>query len=151
MVRRVKQVMTVDEATGEVRSMEAVYVSKAKVEPAYVKVYLDGVDRLSQIKPYCWRVLFWMLGRMPYASYEQQIEFGTAARRKAGEELDMSVGRLNHVVSDLVTAGALLRVERGLFQLNPMIFGRGEWKEIAKLRAAVEKNATDEKNPSKPS
>lgn len=143
-MRRVKQVVTVDGATGEVMGMETVYVSKAKNEPPYVKLYLGGLEELSRMKPYCWHVLFWMLGRMPYAGHEQQFEFGTAGRKKAGEELGMSVGRINHVVSELVAAGALFRVDRGLYQLNPMIFGRGEWKEIAKLRVGVEKNASAE-------
>lgn len=143
--------VTVNEKTGEVKGLEAVYVSKAQNEPAYVKLYLDGIEELYKMRSCCWPVLIWIVKRMGYANGEQVFEFGAPMRRRAGEVLQLSVWRINHALSDLVESGALLRVERGLYQLNPMIFGRGEWKEIAKLRAKAEKNASTEKNPAKTS
>lgn len=141
-MRRVRQIMTVDDQTGEVKNMETVYVSKVKSEPSYIKVYMDGIDGLYLVPHYSWRVLLWMLKRMPYAGNGMQwVEFGAAVRRKAAAELDMSVGRINHAVIDLVTAGVLLRAEKGIYQINPVVFGRGEWKEIAKLRESARINA----------
>lgn len=149
-MRRVRQVMTVDDQTGEVKNMETVYVSKVKSEPPYIKVYMDGIDGLYLVLHYSWRVLLWMLKRMPYAGNEMQwVEFGATVRRKAAAELGMSIGRINHAVVDLVTAGVLLRTEKGTYQINPVVFGRGEWKEIAKLRGITRRNESEEKNPAK--
>lgn len=140
-MRRVKTVVTVDDQTGEVKDMMSVYVSEAKKEPAYVKMYMDGIETLYNMRPYCWPVLIWMVKRMSYSNEGQCFEFGAPMRRRAGEELGVSVERVNHAVSDLVKTGAVLRIERGLYQLSPVIFGRGEWKEIAKLRERTRRNA----------
>lgn len=146
-MRRVKTVVTVDDQTGEVKDMMSVYVSEAKKEPAYVKMYMDGIEMLYNMRSYCWPVLIWMVKRMAYSNAGQYFEFGAPMRRMAGEELGVSVERINHAVSELVKAGAVLRVDRGLYQFSPMIFGRGEWKDIAKLREAARRNAVCEKNP----
>lgn len=150
-MRSVRTVITLDNDTGDVQGMTTTYVSQAKREPFYVKTYIDGIEKLYSMRPYCWPVLIWMLRRMPYASEDQRFEFGLPMRKKAASELGMSLGRVNHAVTDLVESGAVLRVDRGLYQLNPMIFGRGEWKEIARLRETASKIAEDEKNPAKKS
>lgn len=144
-MRSVRTVITLDNATGNVQDMTTTYVSQAKREPFYVKTYIDGIEKLYSMRPYCWPVLIWMLRRMPYASEDQRFEFGLPMRKKAASELGMSLGRVNHAVTDLVEAGAVLRVDRGLYQLNPMIFGRGEWKEISRLRDCLPEKQKNER------
>lgn len=130
--------MSVDDTTGEVKSMESVYVSPPQSEPAYLKLYFDALTGLRSMPLYCWPVLLWLLGRIPYANEDPCFEFGAPMRQKAASELGLKVSQVNHAVSDLVKCGAVLRVSRGLYRFNPQFFARGEWKDIQKLRSCGE-------------
>lgn len=138
MGRPVRTVISVDDFTGEVKSMSSVYVSAPKHEPPYLKLYLDGLVGLRRVPLYCWPVLLWLLGRIPYANGEQCFEFGTPMRKRAAGELGVKISQVNHAVSDLVKCEAILRAGRGLYQFNPVFFARGEWKDIQKLRSCRE-------------
>lgn len=135
MGRPVRTVMSVDDTTGEVMSVSTVYVSAPEREPPYLKLYLDGLVGLRRVPLYCWPVLLWLLGRIPYANGEQCFEFGTPMRKRAAGELGVKISQVNHAVSDLVKCEAILRSGRGLYQFNPLFFARGEWKDIQKLRS----------------
>lgn len=134
-VQPVRTVISVDDMTGEVTSMSTVYVSAPQREPPYLKLYLDGLVGLRQVPLYCWPVLLWLLGRIPYANGEQCFEFCTPMRKLAAGELGVKISQVNHAVSDLVKCGAILRSGRGLYRFNPEFFARGEWKDIQKLRS----------------
>lgn len=137
-LRPVRTVVKVNDNTGEVTGMTTVYASSPQSEPPYVKVYFDGAQNLRTIPLYCWPVLVWLLRLMPYANSDPVFEFGAPMRRKAASELEVSVSRVDHAVSDLLKFGVLLRVDRGLYQFNPSFFARGEWKDIQKLRSGWE-------------
>lgn len=138
MGRPVLRVISVDDTTGEITSSSTTYVSSPQVEPAYVKVYMGGLEELRKMPLYCWPVLLQMLEMVPYANVEQCFEFGGQRRRRVAEDIGVNVSRVNHAVSDLVKCGAILRAGRGLYQFNPAFFARGEWKDIQKLRSCSE-------------
>ena len=142
-MRPVQTVMEVDHATGEVTSQSTIYVSRARTEPPYVKAYFDGFSSLRSMPLYCWPVLVWLLRFLPYANADPIFEFGAPMRRRAAAELEISVSRVDHAVSDLLKFGVLLRAERGLYQFNPSIFARGEWKDIKKLRSSGQKRVQE--------
>ena len=93
MGRPVRTVVSVDDSTGEIKSMTTVYVSSAQSEPAYLKLYLDGLLQLRDIPLYCWPVLLWLLGRMPYANADPCFEFGKPLRQRAADDLKLKIGR----------------------------------------------------------
>ena len=43
--------------------------------------------------------------------------------------------RLEQAITTWVKNRVLIRVARGIYQVNPFIFGRGDWRDIANLRA----------------
>lgn len=135
MGRPVRTVISVDDATGEVKSALTTYVSAPQREPPYLKVYMDKLKGLQGMPLYCWPVLLFLLERIPYANVDQSFEFGNPMRQRLADELGVKIGQVNHAVSDLVKCGAILRAGRGLYQFNPVFFARGEWKDIQKLRS----------------
>ena len=46
-----------------------------------------------------------------------------------------SMRRLEQAITTWVKNRVLIRVARGIYQVNPFIFGRGDWRDIANLRA----------------
>lgn len=143
-MRPVRTVVEVNDGTGEVTKMTTVYVSPPQREPPYVKIYFEGFPELRGLPPYCWPVLVWLMRLMPYANAADPcFEFGAPMRKRAAQELGMSVTRINHAVSDLLKAQALLRAEKGLYRFNPSFFARGEWRDIKKLRSLEQKPAQE--------
>ena len=45
--------------------------------------------------------------------------------------------RLEQAITTWVKNRVLIRVARGIYQVNPFIFGRGDWRDIANLRATL--------------
>ena len=45
--------------------------------------------------------------------------------------------RLERAITTWVKNRVLIRVARGIYQVNPFIFGRGDWRDIANLRATL--------------
>ena len=43
--------------------------------------------------------------------------------------------RLEQAITTWVKNRVLIRVARGIYQVNPFIFWRGDWRDIANLRA----------------
>ena len=41
--------------------------------------------------------------------------------------------RLERAITTWVKNRVLIRVARGIYQVNPFIFGRGDWRDIANL------------------
>lgn len=148
-MRPVRTVVSVDNKTGEVKGMETMYISGPQREPPYVKVYLGDLASLRTLPLYCWPVLLWLLQKAAYATQAPCFEIGSPTRAYIAEEIGVKASSVNHAVADLVKHGALLRVRRGLYQLNPQFFGRGEWKDIVQLRERAIRNADYEKNNAK--
>ena len=46
-----------------------------------------------------------------------------------------SMRRLEQAITTWVKNRVLIRVARGIYQVNPFIFGRGDWRDIANLHA----------------
>lgn len=134
-MRPVRTTVQVDGTTGEVTGISTVYTSPPQGEPPYVKMYIDGIEKLRAIPLSCFPVVIWLLRMIPYANVDKGFEFGPAMRKRAAKEIGISHGRINHIISDLLNAGVLLKLDRGFYQFDPLIFARGEWKDIQKLRS----------------
>ena len=129
MKRVLRENTTVDTQTGEVLKRNYGAVLK---EPGFVKLYFDCLGvyikndglsaSLNDIK-LCTR----RANRTPWRIRKEQI----AKRLK-------SMRRLEQAITTWVKNRVLIRVARGIYQVNPFIFGRGDWRDIANLRRLSE-------------
>lgn len=111
-------------------------------EPPYVKMYLDTVLYLSDLPKSYNPVLSAILMRMPWANQCQDIAINSGVKRRIAKELGISVSRINNALTDFVKGKLLYRVDTGVYQVNPNIFGRGEWADIKKLRLEISFDAS---------
>ena len=139
-MKQVKRILrentTVDTQTGEVLQRETtVQFSK---EPAYVKLYFDCLgtyiknDGLSES---CNDLLVEVLKRTSYAEDGQVVHLDSYTREQICKATHKSLARLKQAITTWTKNKVLIRVARGVYQVNPYIFGRGEWRDIANLRA----------------
>ncbi len=129
----------INEETGEIlRTKTNVQFDR---EPDFVKLYLDclgvftnnnGLDKSLN------DMLLSVLKRMTYASDNQIVVLNAYIKNNICEEAGKSLKRLNQAITIWVKEKILIRVGRGVYKINPFIFGRGDWRDISHLRATFD-------------
>lgn len=123
----------VDHTTGESLNSEKHFTVER--EPDYVKLYLQGILLYSDCPQWQNKVLHSLLKRI---NYQNEISLPVGYKREIVKELSISMSSLNNAISAFVRTKLLIRKDVGVYLANPHLFGRGEWKDIRKLRLTVE-------------
>lgn len=114
-------------------------------EPNYVKVYLDTVLTFKDVSKSLNPILFEFLKYMSYANIQDntggQIIFVNKIMKKVvANSTKVTIKRVEQAITQFVKAGIFKRVGMGTYQVNPNIFGKGDWKDIKKIRATFDFN-----------
>lgn len=128
---------TVDHDTGELierNENTSYYIGK---EPPYVKLYLEAILYLQDMPLGYNPVLLEVLRRMPWASDNSSIAINAAIKRQIAAKIGKSPSHISNVITDLVKAKILIRIDTGLYMVNPHLFGKGDWSDISRLRLHV--------------
>lgn len=129
-----------DGTTGEITKQTTSNVISWGAEPDYVKLYLQDVLYLSDMPTQYTAALMSLLRRTSYAGdeYGMCVVLVPAIKDQICKELGFQKRQsLDNVLNKLVKGEILFRVERGMYRLNPYLFGRGTWSDIAKIRMEV--------------
>lgn len=125
---------TITDEEGSIRYQEEDLTVNWGKEPNYIKLYLDTVLYLKDLPKGLNTILYALLKRM---SYGNQLVLNAALKRQIAEEIDLSVSSINNAITKFVKGELLERIDTGLYRVNPHLFGKGEWKDIAKIRLEV--------------
>jgi len=113
-------------------------------EPDYVKIYTNMWAEFNGIPP-AYRNLFLQLAtRMTYCNTAdlknaQLVYTGRPFSQMIMEALNWKEDMLKKGLRELSKSGAIKKVGRGVYQINPSYAGKGEWKYNPKLnRGGVE-------------
>lgn len=131
-----------DGATGEVTAQTETEtrVFRFGQEPDYVKLYLEDVLYLSDMPTQYSATLMALLKRTTYAGEENGmcVVLAPLIRDQICKEVGFEKRQsLSNVLQKLVKGEILYHVGRGVYRLNPYLFGRGTWADIAKIRMEV--------------
>lgn len=103
-------------------------------EPDYVKLYIKDVLRLTDIPNSGNSILFCILKRM---SYNSEIALFAPVKKGIALELGISEPTVSKAIELFANRSILLRIDRGLYVVNPFFFGRGKWEDIKKVRISI--------------
>jgi hypothetical protein len=109
-------------------------------EPSYIKLYLQDVLYLSDMPKKYDSVLYQLLKRASYAGDKDgmQVSISAGMKRIIQKELGFkNVGSINNAITDLVKGKIMYRIDTGIYEFNPWIFGKGDWQDIARLRTEI--------------
>ena len=127
-----KIIEAVNLETGSIATIESEKVFYLPKEPSYIKLYFDDIAKIYGLPSS--NAMFELLKQM---NYEGQIILNSTTKKIICERVKFkSVYSLNNYLSQLVKKGVFKNVGRGVYQPNPNLFGRGDWKSIYKLREA---------------
>lgn len=125
---------TITNENGEVTYQEEEKTINWGTEPNYIKVYLDTILYLKDLPKGLNGILQAFLKRM---SYGNQLVINAALKRQIAKELDLSLSSINNAITKFVKGDLLIREDTGLYLVNPHLFGKGDWKDIAKIRLEI--------------
>ena len=124
---------TVDYETGQVLTQEREGVIDR--EPDYIKLYISGILLYADCPAWQNKVLHALLKRI---NFQNEISLPAGYKKEIMRELNISSSSLSNAISRFVKAKLLIRKDIGVYLANPHLFGRGEWKNIRKLRLTVD-------------
>jgi len=113
------------------------------VEPPYIKFYLQDILYLSDIPNKHESILYELLKRTTYAgdSNGMEVIVNSSLKRRIAKELKFkNIGSISNALTDLVKGKILIRKDVGIYQLNPYLFGKGDWQDISRLRLEIDYN-----------
>lgn len=131
--------VTKDYESGELKHEERQY-TRTSDEPDYVKLYVKAWCVFREIKGINMAFLTSIIPYMSYAKDGQVIFFNSTLKRRIGTSLGWSeksiLNRVNVELAKLQKANVIHAVDgkrSNTYQVNPELFGKGEWKDISKL------------------
>lgn len=137
--RVIREENTVDKETGEV--VRRTTVLQFDREPNYVKLYLDclgvvlGNDGLG---PGVNGLLVEVFKLASYADGGQHVVLNSYNKSIICKNTGKTMRRLDMAIQTWTKNNVLKRVARGTYQINPWLFGKGEWRDIKGLRATFD-------------
>jgi len=109
-------------------------------EPSYVKVYLQDVFYLRNISKTYLTVMYALLERVSFAgeSNGMCVTVNKGVKKDICKEIGWNhPNSIDNAIQMLLKGKIIRRIDRGIYQFNPYIFGKGNWADIAKLRVSV--------------
>ena len=122
---------SVNHQTGEVTQTTSDKVVKFPSEPAFVKLYIEDLGRLLDMPPGPTNLIYELARRM---DYEGMITLNKAIKTRMAEHIGIKESSLRNYLTALVKADVVRIVDRGLYELNPHYFAKGDWSDIRKRR-----------------
>lgn len=127
---------TIDQ-DGEIKTIENTKTIKIKQEEDYIKLYIKHINYLNDL-PLGLESLIYQI--LKYVTFGNQIIINSSIKRKIAENLDKKFNTVNQYITKLVNLEILIREDRGVYYLNPLLYGKGKWEDILKLREKLEIN-----------
>ena len=126
---------------GEIVSKRANKTMSWGSEPSYIKFYLQDILFLSDMPIRHSAILHELLKRSSYAGEKEgmQVVINASLKRRIKTTLGFkNISSVNNAITDLVKGHILYRVDTGLYNFNPYLFGKGDWQDISRLRLEIE-------------
>ncbi len=129
-----------DGETGEIRRIKTTL--QFDREPDFIKLYLDCLGIFSGnegLHITLNDMLREVLKLTTYADDDGMIITLSAYHKKRiCKKTGKSLRRLEQAITAWVKSKILSRIGRSVYQVNPYIFGKGDWRDICKLRATFD-------------
>lgn len=135
----------IDQETGEfLRQEDLQEWSVPREEPDYVKLYLNAVLEFNSISSANTPLLMELMKYMTYADDVekggQMIFLNSTLKKFICQKLDIKDVTFRTNIKKLCEGKILRKYDTNTYQVNPFIFGKGDWQSIKNLRASFDWN-----------
>jgi hypothetical protein len=120
---------------GEWSKTTTVQSTAFEAEPAYVKLYLADIGKLKGLNQSEGDLMKELVRNM---GYNNMIPLYKPIKELIAKKIPMNYNTLEAAIKKLKEKGVLIPKARGIYIMDPNIFGRGKWKDIKKIRMTVD-------------
>ncbi|MEX0598449.1 MAG: hypothetical protein WD512_18350 [Candidatus Paceibacterota bacterium] len=114
--------------TGQINKTTKTTSKHVPQEPPYIKLYLDDIAVLHNLPKGSSSLLHELLRQV---NYEGLINLNSSVKRKIKEALHYKNAQsVDNGLGKLCKEGLLRSVDRGVYEVNPHLFGKGDWATI---------------------
>jgi len=132
-----QQSKTVIDENGELKDYELITDAIISREPDYVKLYLNTVLASKNLPVTHNQLLNEILSIMSYANVDegQIVYILPVDRENIAKKIKQKPDTVKKAIIDFVKTGILMKIANGKYRVNPHLFGKGDWKDIRRIRA----------------
>jgi len=132
-----QQSRTVIDENGELKDYELITDAIISREPDYVKLYLNTVLASKNLPVTHNQLLNEILSIMSYANVDegQIVYILPVDRENIAKKIKQKPDTVKKAIIDFVKTGILMKIANGKYRVNPHLFGKGDWKDIRRIRA----------------
>ena len=137
--RILREETEIDYRTGEVARRK--HTVQFEPEPNYIKLYLDCLGVFSGnagLSVSLNEIFIEILKLVSYADDDQLVTVNAFVKQRIAKKTGRSVRRIEQALQLWIDNKVLFRVARGTYQLNPYLFGRGDWRDVKNLRSSLD-------------
>lgn len=91
--------------------------------------------KVYSLPSYCPVLMTYLAGRMTDSRLGQLINFGEVEKKEAIKKLHVSRQKLEEQFDKLVEEKSLKHIGYDLYQVNPFLFGKGDWVNVSDLQS----------------
>lgn len=118
----------IDYNTGQINKTTKTITSRVPQEPPYVKLYLDDIAVLHNLPKGSSSLLHELLRQV---NYEGLINLNSSVKTKIANALNFKNKQsVDNGLNKLCKEGLLRSADRGVYEVNPHLFGKGDWATI---------------------
>lgn len=123
----------VDKETGEVVSVDTSKIISRKIQDdAFYMVYIDFIAPFFKLKNNAKNILIWMCNHAEFNT--GRVSLTTKDRETLADEIGICANTITNNLAALKKAG-LIEGEKGVFNINPQVFWKGDLKARRDLLA----------------
>lgn len=128
-------VTKMDADTGEITSETKTAVKRLENTPDFIMVFTDSIGEFAGLTGGESALLFGILGE---ATKNNEVVLNKTIKDRIALRMGINSTSINPMITRIVKSKMLLKNGRGVYLLNPNIFGKGSWRDIKKLRMMLE-------------
>jgi len=103
-------------------------------EPYYVKYYYDNATNKTLMKQLTNPILLVLVDIMTSAKNGQLVLINAYTKKMISRKLSMSDLTIQKELDKFLQDKIMFTISKGVYRINPMYYGKGEWHDICTLR-----------------
>lgn len=128
-----REIHTQEDAEGNISVDTKETTYEALAEPDYIKIYTKMWCTFKEIPEYCQKLFMELVMRMSYCNssdldHSQIVYTGMPVSKEIQSKLNWKPNMYQKSLKALCEFGAIKKINRGVYQINPEYAGKGGWK-----------------------
>lgn len=121
--------------TGEFHEQTTETITKFPKTADFVMAFTKDLGYMKELTKGEMLVMF---GMLKIVNKENEVILNKAVKERICEEFDIKITSIDVLISGLKKKQIILPKARGIYSLQPNLFGKGKWNDIKKLRMVIE-------------